>query len=93
MASVVSEFARCSTGGTLAGIRIEGLPRARYVDLDGEGTENDRVLLSVQETARRTGVSTSTIKTRTETGRLEAFRLEGERLVPVADLGCIRNSR
>ena len=31
--------------GTLAGIRIEGQARARYVDLIGEVTENDRILV------------------------------------------------
>ena len=72
-ASVVSEFVRCSTGGTLAGIRIEGQARARYVDLGGEGSENDQVLLSIQEAARRFGMSTSTIRRWIETGRLEAF--------------------
>jgi len=68
----------------LASCRIEGLARARYVDLDGEGTENDRVLLSVQEAAQRSGMSTSTIRRWIETGRLEAFRLEGDRRVYVA---------
>ena len=33
--------------GALAGLRIEGQARARYVDLDGEGTGNDRLLLSI----------------------------------------------
>ena len=33
--------------GTSAGFRIEGRDRARYVDLDGEGSENDRVLVSI----------------------------------------------
>ena len=36
--------------GTSAGFRIEGRARARYVDLGGEGGENDRVLVSIQET-------------------------------------------
>ena len=70
--------------GTLAGIRIEGQARARYVDIDGEGTENDRLLLSVQEAARRFEIRASTIRRWIETGRLEAFRLEGDRRVYVA---------
>ena len=70
--------------GMLAGFRIEGRARARYVDLDGEGTENDRVLLSIQEAARRAGVSTSTIRRWIEIGRLEAFRIEGDRHLYVA---------
>jgi len=35
--------------GELAGFRIEGRDRARYMDLDGEGSENDRMLFTVQE--------------------------------------------
>ena len=69
--------------GLLAGFRVEGRARARYVDLDGEGTENDRVLFSIQEAARRFGVSTSTIRRWIETGRLETFRVEGDRRVYV----------
>ena len=57
----------------MAGFRIEGQTRARYVDLEGEGSENDRLLLSVQEAAQRSGMSTSTIRRWVETGRLEAF--------------------
>ena len=68
----------------LAGFRIEGRARARYVDLEGEWTENDRVLFSVQEVARRAGMSTSTIRRLIEIGRMEAFRLEGDRRVYVA---------
>ena len=41
--------------GTLAGFRVEGQARARYVDLDGKASENDRVLVSIQEAARRFG--------------------------------------
>jgi excisionase family DNA binding protein len=48
--------------GMLAGLRIEGRGRARYVDLDGEGTENDRLLLSIQEAAQHFGMSASTIR-------------------------------
>lgn len=70
--------------GTLAGIRIEGQVRARYIDLNGEGSENDRVLVSIKETARRSGMRTSTVRTWIETGRLESFRLEGDRRVYVA---------
>ena len=70
--------------GMLAGFRIEGRARARYVDLEGEWTENDRVLFSVQEVARRAGMSTSTIRRLIEIGRMEAFRLEGDRRVYVA---------
>lgn len=68
----------------LAGFRIEGRARARYVDLEGEWTENDRVLFSVQEVARRARMSTSTIRRLIEIGRMEAFRLEGDRRVYVA---------
>ena len=70
--------------GTLAGFRIEGQARARYVDLVGEGSENDRVLVSIQEAAQRFGMSTSTIRRWIETGCLEAFRIEGDRRVYVA---------
>jgi excisionase family DNA binding protein len=70
--------------GTLAGFRIEGQARARYVDLVGEGSENDRVLVSIQEAAQRFGVSTSTNRKWIEIGRLEAFRREGDRRVYVA---------
>lgn len=42
----------------LASFRIEGQARARYVDLKGEWTENDRVLVSIQEAARRSRMST-----------------------------------
>jgi len=70
--------------GMLACFRIEGRARARYVDLDGEGSENDRVLFSIQEAARRAGASTTTIRRWIETGRLEAFRVEGDRRVYVA---------
>ena len=70
--------------GALAGFRIEGQARARYVDLDGEGGENDQVLISIQKAARRFGISTSTIRRWIETGRMEAFRLEGDRRVYIA---------
>jgi len=70
--------------GMLAGFRIEGRARARYVDLEGEWTENERVLFSVQDAAQRFGMSTSTIRRWIETGRLEAFRVEGDRRVYVA---------
>ena len=68
----------------LAAFRIEGQVQARNVDLDGEASENDRVLLSVQEAAWRTGMSTSIIRRWIETGRLESFGLEGDRHVFVA---------
>ena len=68
----------------LAGFRIEGRARGRYVDLQGEGSENDRVLVSIQEAARQFGMSTSTIRRWIETGRLEGFRLEGDRRLYVA---------
>ncbi len=67
-----------------AGFRIEGRTPARYVDLEGEGSENDRLLLSIQEAARQCGMSTSTIRRWIETGRLEVFRLEGDRHIYVA---------
>jgi excisionase family DNA binding protein len=50
----------------------------------GEGFEHDRLLLSIQEAARRAGVSSSTIRRSIETGLLEGFRLEGDRRVYVA---------
>ena len=70
--------------GMLAGFRIEGRSRARYVDLEGEGAEHDQVLLSIPEVARRSGMSTLTIRRWIETGRLEAFRTEGDRRLYVA---------
>lgn len=63
--------------GMLAGFRIEGQPRGRYVDLSGEGAENDRVLVTVQEAARRFGVTPATIRAWIESGRLEGFQVEG----------------
>jgi len=54
------------------------------VDLEGEGSENDRVLVSVQEAALRAGVTPATIRTWIESGRLEAFRIEGDRRFYVA---------
>ncbi len=42
--------------GMLACFRIEGRARARYVDLEGEWTENERVLFSVQDAAQRFGM-------------------------------------
>lgn len=71
-------------GGMLAGFRVEGRARARYVDLDGEGAEHDQVLLSIQQAAERAGVSSKTIRTWITTGRLEAFRIEGDRRIYVA---------
>jgi excisionase family DNA binding protein len=68
----------------LADFRIEGQARAGYVDLDGEGSEKDRILVSIQEAARNSGMSTTTIRRWIVTGRLEAFRLEGDRRVYVA---------
>jgi len=49
-------------GGVLVGFRIEGLDRARFVDLSGEGTQHDRVLVTVQEAARRFGVTSATVR-------------------------------
>ncbi len=70
--------------GMLAGLRIEGQARARYVHLEGEGGENDRVLVTVQKAARRFGVNSATIRRWVEAGRMEGFRIEGERRVYVA---------
>jgi len=67
----------------LAGFRIEGRSRARYVHLEGEGSANDRVLITVPEAARHFGVSTATIRVWIEKGGLEGFRIEGERRVYV----------
>ena len=55
-------------------------------DLDGEWSEKDPVPVSIQEAARRAEVSASTIRTWIETGRMEAFRLEGDRRVYVYGL-------
>jgi len=69
----------------LAGFRIEGRERERYVALSSrEGSESDQVLVTVQEAARRLGVSSATIRARIERDRLEGFRIEGERRVYVA---------
>ena len=70
--------------GLLAGFRVEGRARARYVDLEGEGAEHDQILLSIQQAAERAGVTTRTIRTWITAGRLEAFRIEGDRRVYVA---------
>lgn len=70
--------------GMLAGFRIEGRRRARYVHLEGEGSENDRVLITIQEAARRFGVSSATIRAWIEKGRLQGFRVEGDRRIYVA---------
>jgi excisionase family DNA binding protein len=71
-------------GGRMAGFRIEGRSRARYVNLSGEGGEYELVLVSIQEAARSAGVSTATIRAWIEIGHLDAFRLEGSRRVYVA---------
>jgi excisionase family DNA binding protein len=52
--------------------------------LEGERGENDRVLVTVQKTARRFGVNSATIRRWVEAGRMEGFRIEGERRVYVA---------
>ncbi len=52
--------------GLLAGFRIEG--RERFVHLKGEGVENDRILIPVQEAAQRFGVSATTIRAWIERG-------------------------
>jgi excisionase family DNA binding protein len=52
--------------------------------LEGEASENDRVLISVQEAARHFGVNSATIRRWVEAGRMEGFRIEGERRVYVA---------
>ena len=70
--------------GLLAGFRVEGRPRARYVDPDGEGAEHDQVLLTIQQAAERAGVSSKTVRTWIAARRLEAFRFEGDRRLYVA---------
>ena len=73
--------------GLLAGFRVEGRPRARYVDIEGEGAETDQVLFSIQQAVERAGVSTWTIRTWISAGWLEAFRIEGDRrLYPAIEL-------
>ncbi len=70
--------------GMLAGVRIEGLDRARFVDLSAEGTQHDRVLVTVQEAALRFAVSPATVRRWIEGGRLEGFHIESDRRVYVA---------
>ncbi len=70
--------------GVLAGFRIEGRQRARYVDLDAEGSESDRVLVTVQEAAQRFEVTSATIRVWIKRGRLERFHVEGDRRLYVA---------
>lgn len=70
--------------GMLAGVRIESHARSRYIDLSAEGSESDRVLVTVKEASRRAGVSSATIRAWIESGRLEGFRIEGDRRVYVA---------
>ena len=70
--------------GLMAGFRIEGRSRARYVDLSGEGTQHDRILITMQEMAQRTGVTPETVRAWTEKGRLEGFRIEGDRRIYVS---------
>lgn len=40
-------------GGLLTGFRIEGSERSRFVDLSGEGSESDRVLVTAQGGAQQ----------------------------------------
>jgi hypothetical protein len=61
-----------------------GQARARYVDLDRDGSEDDGILVSIQKAARRARVSTSTIRAWIEAERVKAFRLEGDRRLYVA---------
>lgn len=50
--------------------------RARYVDLEGEVAEHDRALITLQEAARRLGVTTETIRSWITKGRLERYQIE-----------------
>ena len=70
--------------GMLAGYRVKDRSRARYADLEGEGADHDQVLLTIQRAAERAGVSTVNIRTWISVGRLEAFRIGGDRRLYVA---------
>lgn len=70
--------------GMLAGFPIEGHSRARYVDLKGEGTQQDRILVTMQEVAQRAGVTPATVRTWIDKQRLEGFRVAGDKRIYIA---------
>ena len=70
--------------GTLAGVRIEAKPEPATSISTAREPGMTGFCSRFQEAARRSGMSTSTIRRWIETGRLEAFRLEGDRRVYVA---------
>jgi excisionase family DNA binding protein len=55
-------------------------------DLGEDVAERDRILVSIKSAARQFGVSTVTVNNWIAKGRLESFRIEGERRIYV-DLG------
>lgn len=54
-----------------------------HADLGGDVAESDWLLVSVKSASRRLGVSTVTVHNWIGKGRLEAFRVNGERRIYV----------
>lgn len=71
----------CTQSRLAGGLSHRGRGRARYVQLEGEGGENDRIVVTVPEAARRFGVTPATIRAWIEKGRIEGFQVEGDRRV------------